>query len=464
MSKRVASVPVQALVEHRDFIRALARTPVRDPSRADDLEQDVWLTTLSHPPRHTTGLRGWLRRIVRSRAVDMARRDARREGLHVGMGTTTTSSSADLASRLDAGRRVAAAVARLDEPYRSTVLLRFYEDLEASEISVRTGVPLDTVRTRLRRAIERIRADLDSDAGGRASWLGAIVPLCALPTGDALTSVSGTCTAKLAGGVLTMGAKATIAAAVLGGAIGALLTAQIAGGGTPSAPPEVLAAAPDVGDLGRRLDALESRIARPATRAVESRIQSQDERIAALETALSAVEAREKAIAKPTVKESALADEALRGAGDSSKEKRREKPEKVPDLILKLRRTIADTSQSEAKRLEALAALRRLPNGIDREVVLALTELFRSTASAATRDSILRDLHGANGQDLAVEARQLYLEGLRDADEEVRERAAEDIDTFVSDADVRQALELAASSDPSKGVRKCAARTLEKSK
>ena len=72
-------------------------------------------------------------------------------------------------TRTDAGEPLAAAlrteraaelrrgVAALPEPYRETVALRFYGDLALDEIARATGRPLNTVKTHLRRGLERLR-------------------------------------------------------------------------------------------------------------------------------------------------------------------------------------------------------------------------------------------------------------------------------------------------------------------
>src|SRR5207344_2472014 len=71
----------------------------------------------------------------------------------------------DLVAAAEVQTRLARAVLELDEPYRSTVLYRFHEGLEASEIAARLGVPVETVRTRLKRAIEKLRERMDVDLG-----------------------------------------------------------------------------------------------------------------------------------------------------------------------------------------------------------------------------------------------------------------------------------------------------------
>src|SRR5262245_2004586 len=80
-------------------------------------------------------------------------------------------------------RRVVSSVLALEEPYRDVVLLRFFEDLPPREVARRLGVPTETVRTRTRRALDRLRERLDAEHGGdRAAWSAALAPVAALPT------------------------------------------------------------------------------------------------------------------------------------------------------------------------------------------------------------------------------------------------------------------------------------------
>lgn len=54
------------------------------------------------------------------------------------------------------------ALARLDEPYREVVALRFFGDLSLGEIADQTGRPLGTVKTHLHRGLLRLRDNLES--------------------------------------------------------------------------------------------------------------------------------------------------------------------------------------------------------------------------------------------------------------------------------------------------------------
>ena len=63
------------------------------------------------------------------------------------------------------------AVQGLDEPYRAVVVHRFFDALTVAEIAALGGDPEDTVRTRIRRALARLRERLDETHGGdRRAW------------------------------------------------------------------------------------------------------------------------------------------------------------------------------------------------------------------------------------------------------------------------------------------------------
>ena len=68
------------------------------------------------------------------------------------------------AERADDLRR---AVIQLDDPYRETLMLRFYADLSLAEIAAETGRPIGTVKTHLFRGLARLRAALPAEGTER---------------------------------------------------------------------------------------------------------------------------------------------------------------------------------------------------------------------------------------------------------------------------------------------------------
>jgi hypothetical protein len=68
------------------------------------------------------------------------------------------------------------------------VVFRYFDGLLPAQIAAQLGVPLKTVKTRLHRALEMLRARLDAGhGGGRRGWSGLLLPLV-LPPKGALTS------------------------------------------------------------------------------------------------------------------------------------------------------------------------------------------------------------------------------------------------------------------------------------
>ena len=84
----------------------------------------------------------------------------------------------EIVAREERRRAVVAAVLGLEEPYRSAVLLRFYEGLAPRELAKRLRLPIETVRTRLKRGVEQIRARIAREPAvgreGLRAWLAPI--------------------------------------------------------------------------------------------------------------------------------------------------------------------------------------------------------------------------------------------------------------------------------------------------
>ncbi len=61
-------------------------------------------------------------------------------------------------------RTVRLAVASLPDPYRETVALRFFGELSLEEIATTTRRPVNTVKTHLRRGLQRLRQEMSVEA------------------------------------------------------------------------------------------------------------------------------------------------------------------------------------------------------------------------------------------------------------------------------------------------------------
>lgn len=207
----------ESLLEHDAFLRSLARGLVGDAGGADDVVQQAYVTALERPRALDGGaLRAWLGGIVRHVAWRRHRSEERRtRHEHAAALPDPVPSVAEVVANEEARRRVVAALLALDEPARATLLLRYFRQMGPGEMARHFGVPVETVRTRIKRALARLRTELDrSWPGGRATWLAALVPFTLRPVAAIGGAAGG---APLVGwifaGVLAMSLKAKVVAA-----------------------------------------------------------------------------------------------------------------------------------------------------------------------------------------------------------------------------------------------------------
>lgn len=180
------SVPETATTEdllvHSAWIRRLAQRLVGEVHSADDVVQEAWRAALAHPPATDRPLRPWLARVVRNAVRKRARGDARaRSREEASARPEGLPSSAELCQRVALQRDVVQAVLALDEPWRSTIVLRYFEGLSAREIGKRGDLSEEAVRKRLERGRERLRERLDERYGDRRATCLALAALARAP-------------------------------------------------------------------------------------------------------------------------------------------------------------------------------------------------------------------------------------------------------------------------------------------
>jgi RNA polymerase sigma factor (sigma-70 family) len=196
MSNGPTRMTIDELLAHREWLTRLARRLVADHETADDIVQETWLAALRRPPRRLRRVRAWLATVARNVVRDRGRSEAtRRRREELASGSERLPDTAELVARAELRRDLAKRVLGLPEPFRTTVLLRFDEDLAPHEIARRAGIPASTVRGRLRRGLDLLREDLDRARGGdRKGWMTALLPLAGL-AGVRAAAVDGAVTA-----------------------------------------------------------------------------------------------------------------------------------------------------------------------------------------------------------------------------------------------------------------------------
>ena len=162
------------LLRHRSFVRRLAHE-LAGSQGAEDLEQEAWVAALQNPPRVAAAARNWFRTVLRHLAARGARAEDRRLGREEqAAGPELSENPLEVAERLSRERRLIQAVENLAEPYRSAILLRYFEELSPLAIARRQRVPVATIKTRLRRGLVQLRERLSGDDPALPVWLAAL--------------------------------------------------------------------------------------------------------------------------------------------------------------------------------------------------------------------------------------------------------------------------------------------------
>jgi len=180
-----STADLAALLAQAGWLRRFARALVGDATAADDLAQETMLSALRRPTQGAG--RAWLAAVARNLAVDRFRGSSRRERREKAAYadapvTGQVASPEELIGDAQIHRQVAEAVARLAEPFRQTVVLRFYEGLSSAEIARHLGQPEGTIRWRLKEALGRVRTELDARYDNdRSAWQAALAPLLPAP-------------------------------------------------------------------------------------------------------------------------------------------------------------------------------------------------------------------------------------------------------------------------------------------
>lgn len=127
---------------------------------AEDITQAVFLKLWSSPDLFVSGnFAGWLVRITRNRCLDVLRaKSSKSAELSADMPAPETLEDEAFA-KIDAAR-VRTAVALLPPDQRDAIELGFFGGLTHDEIARRTGIPLGTVKTRIRTGLRRLRESM----------------------------------------------------------------------------------------------------------------------------------------------------------------------------------------------------------------------------------------------------------------------------------------------------------------
>lgn len=228
----------KALVErHLNLVYSAALRLVRSPQLAEEVSQSVFTQLARHTAALKPGtiLTAWLHQVTYHAAVDVVRREARRqarEQIACEMSLLMDDNVADwphIEPHLDE------AVQSLDEADRAAILLRFFENKSLREVGEALGASEDAAQKRVTRALDRLREyfiknKITTPAGSLASLISAHV-IQAAPVGLSSTIVS----ASLSAATVSISATSTLTTAKIIAmttlqkiAIGAVLAVAVA--------------------------------------------------------------------------------------------------------------------------------------------------------------------------------------------------------------------------------------------
>jgi len=160
---------------HRRPIFNFVLRYVRDPAAAEDVTQDCFLRVVRSAENYVREAKftTWLYTIARNLCVDRSRRQKHRNmasldapiddegrGAKIDLVASDNAAVDRQAIGTELKARMQAAIATLPDEQREIFLLREISDLQFNEIAEIVGVPENTVKSRMRYALEKLREAL----------------------------------------------------------------------------------------------------------------------------------------------------------------------------------------------------------------------------------------------------------------------------------------------------------------
>ena len=143
----------------------MARLILHDDALADDAVQEALLDAW----RSIRGLRDpdkfepWLRRLLVRACYDRAGRDRRRRVVEIRLLTSEGPSIPDHQGRVATRDQLERGLQRLPVEQRAALVLTYYLDLPLAESAQILGVPLGTLKSRIHRSLDSLRAAVEAD-------------------------------------------------------------------------------------------------------------------------------------------------------------------------------------------------------------------------------------------------------------------------------------------------------------
>ena len=155
---------------HSRLLFGLVLRIVRDRSEAEEILQEVFVQVWTRAETYNVALgtpAAWLVRIARNRAIDRFRANAvRTRTLEATPAPPPVESPEARAAMTEQQRAVARALDRLPPQQRELIECAYFMGLTQSELAARFGLPLGTVKTRVRTGMIALRRELQHIIAG----------------------------------------------------------------------------------------------------------------------------------------------------------------------------------------------------------------------------------------------------------------------------------------------------------
>ena len=145
---------------YQAMVFSVALHALRSRPAAEDLAQEVFLELFRSLPRIESPAHAiaWLRRVTTHRCIDEIRRRQHRP--ETGVDELPEPGVAPAHQEPFLEERLQALVATLPARARMVVVLRFQEEMDLAEIATTLNMPVNTVKSHLRRSLALLRARL----------------------------------------------------------------------------------------------------------------------------------------------------------------------------------------------------------------------------------------------------------------------------------------------------------------
>ena len=144
-------------------VKAFLMKSGSDAATAEECAQDVlatlWQRSHLFDPARASGA-PWVSPIARNRRIDIARRSRRPEPEAIDWGPDSEPDQADIFAAEQENKRLGAALSALPEKQRALIQRAYFGELSHSEIAAETGLPLGTIKSRIRLALDRLRQNM----------------------------------------------------------------------------------------------------------------------------------------------------------------------------------------------------------------------------------------------------------------------------------------------------------------